>query len=303
VRIENVARLLRALTQRLVESDPSRLQAVRVLAEMAQNARLSDETAAPKAKKRNRGSARLIAAVGDPRAANGIPANTARLLHCATQLRERMSADQWRTVQRLARLHEPVPQTLEAALTILDAVLPAATALAGYAFDDMTRDDSWQFLVIGRQLERAAFIASMTHQALSLPNDDCDAVLDALLEIGNVAITYRARYQRHPELLPALDLLLLDQSNPHALSFQLAALARSLSRLRERLGFASMNDPQHLLPALQAFDLACLEDDRPGALLPSLLTDCERSVAALSDELTQRFFIHAGESLQTSVAA
>ena len=35
----------------------------------------------------------------------------------AVQLRERMSADQWRMVQRLARLHEPPPQTLEAALT------------------------------------------------------------------------------------------------------------------------------------------------------------------------------------------
>jgi hypothetical protein len=65
---------------------------------MAQNARLSDEAAAPKAKKRNHGSARLIAAVGDPQTANGIPANTARLLYCAIQLRERMSADQWRTV-------------------------------------------------------------------------------------------------------------------------------------------------------------------------------------------------------------
>ena len=35
---------------------------------------------------------------------------------------------------------------LEAALAILDQVLPACTALAGYSFDDMTRDDAWRFL-------------------------------------------------------------------------------------------------------------------------------------------------------------
>ena len=99
----------------------------------------------------------MIAAAGDPSLRNGIPANTGRLFYCATQLRDRMSVDHWRTVQRLARMHEPVPQNLEAALTILDSVIPACTALAGYAFDDMTRDDAWQFLVIGRQLERMAF--------------------------------------------------------------------------------------------------------------------------------------------------
>ena len=234
---------------------------------------------------------------------NGIPANTARLLYCAVQLRERMSGDQWRTVQRLAHAHEPAPQTFEAALAFLDTVLPATTALAGYAFDDMTRDDSWQFLMIGRQLERAAFISSVTQQALALSDENCEAVLDALLEIGNVAITYRSRYQRHPELLPVLDLLLLDESNPHSLCFQLSALAASLGRLRERLGFQPSNDPHSLLRALQGFDLSYLEADRRGAPLAALLAASERSTLALSDELTHRFFIHAGESPQASVAA
>ena len=306
-RIDDIARLLRALAQRMVEGDPSRLAAIRVLGEMAQNQRLREAAggAAPalKNKKRDTGADWLIAAVGDGSVVNGIPANTARLLYCAVQLRERMSADQWRMVQRLARLHEPPPQTLEAALTILDAVVPAATSLAGYAFDDMTRDDSWQFLMIGRQLERAAFIATVTRQALSLSDEDREAVLDALLEIGNVAITYRARYQRYPELLPVLDLLLLDDSNPHSLCFQLAALGASLGRLRERLGFQSMSDPHSLLKALQVFELACLERDRRGAPLAGLLAACERGAFALSNELTQRFFIHAGESLQTNVAA
>ncbi|HEX2931016.1 MAG TPA: alpha-E domain-containing protein, partial [Candidatus Binatia bacterium] len=221
------------------------------------------------------------------------------------QLRDRMSVDHWRTVQRLARAHEPAPQNLEAALTILDTVLPACTALAGYAFDDMTRDDAWQFLVMGRQLERMAFLSSMTTQVLALPEDDCEVVLGALLEIGNISITYRARYQRQPELLPLLDLLLLDESNPHSVCYQLAALNGQLERTKTRLGFAPLNDPRSLLEALKSFDLAYLEklDQSQGEPLSAILAACERCAYGLSDELTQRFFIHVGERPQASVAA
>jgi uncharacterized alpha-E superfamily protein len=250
----------------------------------------------------------VIAATGDPKVLNGVPANTARLLFCATQLRERMSLDHWRTVQRLAHVHEPTPQSLEASLAILDRIIPACTALAGYALDDMTRDDAWRFLVIGRDLERMAFLSSAAMQVLGLPDEDSDTVLGALLEIGNVSMTYRARYQRHPELIPVLDLLVLDESNPHSVCFQLAALYNHLNQIWAQLAFRPVNDPASLLLALREFDLVELEgphipQDKPGEPLAALLAACERCVYGLSDELTQRFFIHAGEHPQTSVAA
>ena len=142
-------------------------------------------------------------------------------------------------------------------------------------------------------------------QGFGLPEEDCDAVLGALLEIGNVGMTYRARYQRHPELLPVLDLLVLDDLNPHSICFQLAALGKQLQEVATRLGFRRINDPQSLLQALRGFDLAALEGPHilRGEPLPTLLAACESYAYGLSDELTQRFFIHAGEHPQTSVAA
>ena len=220
-RVESVGRLLRATALRLVESDPSTSAAVEVLTALCENARLGEiaPTAAHSSSRKkqkivNGGDDWLLAAVGDPRAVNGLPANTARLLYCTTQLRDRISLDNWHTVQRLAHAHEPA-QDLEAALAILDQVLPACTALAGYSFDDMTRDDAWR-LVTGRRLERMAFISSMVAQVLARPEEEREAALGALLEIGNIIITDRARYQRQPELLPVLDLLVKDESNPHA---------------------------------------------------------------------------------------
>ena len=311
-RVENVGRLLRAVGQRLAESDPAHLATLKVLTRLSDKARLREanekaSSVAPAATKSpgSLGPAWVIAATGDPKVVNGVPANTARLFSCATQLRERMSLDHWRTVQRLAHVHEPAPQSLEASLAVLDRVIPACTALTGYALDDMTRDDAWRFLVIGRDLERMAFLSSAAMQALGLPDEDSDGVLGALLEIGNVSMTYRARYQRHPELIPVLDLLVLDESNPHSVCFQSAALYNHLKQIWARLGFRPINDPASLLLALREFDLVELEDlrmsrDKP---LAALLTACEGCVYGLSDELTQRFFIHAGERPQTSVAA
>jgi len=308
-RVENVGRLLRATAQRLTESDPSHLATVKILTALADNARLRDVAAAPASgqaakKKPPLGAPEwVIAAAGDPSVLNGIPANTGRLFYCATQLRDRMSVDHWRTVQRLARA--TLAQNLEAALTILDNVIPACTALAGYAFDDMTRDDAWQFLVIGRQIERMAFLSSVTIQILGLEEEHREAVLGALLEIGNISMTYRARYQRQPELLPVLDLLLLDELNPHSICFQLAALTGQLDLIKTRLGFEPLNNPRSLLQALRGFDLSYLEDLRESEAEPlsALLAACARAAYGLSDELTQRFFVHAGERPQTSVAA
>jgi uncharacterized alpha-E superfamily protein len=169
----------------------------------------------------------------------------------------------------------------------------------------MTRDDAWRFLAIGRQLERMAFLSSAAIQVLGLPDEDCDAVLGALLEIGNVSMTYRARYQRHPELLPVVDLLVLDELNPHSVCFLLAALGNHLQQVGTRLEVRPVNDPISLLQALRGFDLAEFEDlhTTQGEPLAALLAACERCAYGLSDELTQRFFIHAGERPQTSVAA
>jgi uncharacterized circularly permuted ATP-grasp superfamily protein/uncharacterized alpha-E superfamily protein len=311
-RVENIGRLLRAMGQRLTESDPSHLATVKVLISLADHLRLRESVSAhgrtQPSKTKNTASVStesVILAAGDPSLLNSIPANTGRLFYCATQLRDRMSVDHWRTVQHLARAHEPKPQTLETALTILDAVIPACTALAGYAFDDMTRDDAWQFLVIGRQLERMAFLSSITIRILGLSEEDCEAVLGALLEIGNISMTYRARYQRQPELLPVLDLLVLDELNPHSICFQLAALNGQLELIRSRLGFKPVNDPRSLLQTLRGFDLGYLEKtcETQAEPLSALLAAYERLAYGLSDELTQRFFVHAGELPQTSVAA
>ena len=309
-RLENVARLLRSTAQRLTESDPSDLATVEVLMDLTAATQFPRTSVPLPSRRRKKKLLRytaadsVIAATGDARIGNGIAANAGRLLYCATQLRDRMSVDHWRTVQHIVRAHQPMPANLETALAILDDVIAACTALAGYALDDMTRDDSWQFLVIGRQLERISFVSSLASQILARPDDNRETVLGAVLEIGNISMTYRARYQRQPELLPVLDLLILDELNPHSLCFQLAALTRQFESIKSRLGFAAIDDPGTLLQQFRHLDLGYFDQSAAGTEpLSALLTASERLALRLSDELTQQFFVHAGERPQTSVAA
>jgi uncharacterized circularly permuted ATP-grasp superfamily protein/uncharacterized alpha-E superfamily protein len=315
-RIETIGRLLRVTAERLVESDQSRSAELGALTALCDGARLCEtltETRAHSALK-NRASRSddwLLAAVGDPLIENGIPANAARLLHCTAQLRDRIALDAWHIVQRLAREHEPGPKNIETVLAILDGVLSSCTALAGYALDDMTRDDAWRFLITGRGLERIGFLSSVISRVLARPENERDAALGGLLEIGNSVITYRARYQRQPELLAVLDLLVFDETNPRSICFQLAALSREVEAFGVRLGFWPVNDPRSVLQGARGVDLARLDNlrlpfDAPvsyGEALGKLLEDCRRCAYGLSDELSQRFFMHAGERTQASVAA
>ena len=88
----------------------------------------------------------------------GLPANLQKLERVAFTLRDRMSLDNWRTINSLVR--DPIldnDATLLDTLGWLDRTITSMMTLSGFALDGMTRDDAWRFLSIGRRLERLTF--------------------------------------------------------------------------------------------------------------------------------------------------
>ena len=55
--------------------------------------------------------------------------------------------------------------------------------------------------------------------------------LDWLLELSDCMVTYRTRYRTQSEWLPVLDLLLLDDSNPRSVLFQVKGILKSMQKL------------------------------------------------------------------------
>jgi uncharacterized alpha-E superfamily protein len=226
-----------------------------------------------------------------------------RCLHqCGYQVREHLSLDNWQALNRLPSLVSDLPHggaqgpiTQAAALAMLNNVIGACSGLAGHALDDMTRDEGWYFLMLGRHIERLAHVASMFVQFLLLPTARQDNALAWLLESASSIVTYRVRYRRMPEWLPMLHLLVFDPSNPHGIAFQLRMLQTYAGGVAPHLSLQSAEAPAQLLAGLESFELKDFDRDSlflddADMRLMKMMHDVINAMSAISDELARRFF-------------
>ena len=295
-RCDNTARLMRVTLARLIDGafDAPGKESACLMA-ICQFAGVLDYDSEPT---RDAVEARLLQALTG---GTGLSANLHQLSHIAQHLRERLSLDNWRTINRMLQdlaKWEREPPTLAETLTALDRTTANLMTMAGFALDGMTRDQGWRFLSMGRRLERMQFLCMSLQHALSLPRD---AELDWLLELADSIVTYRARYMARPEWLPLLDLLLLDTGNPRSVAFQLLGLNDYLRRLEEIYGPCGAEQLQPLLEAMNELDLE--RDLRPESeRLLALLRNLQSVSYTLSEHLSQRFFSLAGEANRQTFA-
>lgn len=251
---------------------------------------------------------RLLAALVDAEVPGSLSGILARLFWSAGQVRGRLSQENWRALKELQR-ETAALQTyaigLGDALDVLNRLLLATTSLAGFALDDMTRDDGWRFLMIARRLERLQFVADVVARVLRHPAGGDPATLEWLLELADCIITYRSRYLSAPQLIPTLDLVLCDPANPHSVLFQVQELRRDLAALGED---ALLDDIEQ---RLSHCDLSLLEESLLGARgrsdamlgLASLASAAADASRAVSDQLTLKYFAHVDDISQPTVSA
>ena len=222
-----------------------------------------------------------------------------QLARTAFNLRDRMSADNWRTLNQLAA--DPVFQrgaALPLALSWLDRAVTSMMTLSGFVLDGMTRSTGWRFLSIGRRIERLSNLCN----ALQVATQEGHAHgLDWLLDLTDSTGTYRSRYLVAPEWLPVLDLLVRDDTNPRAIAFQVKGLAEYIAKLELSHGrFAS----DVLAPAQAALrDLSALDLHPESEALAALLDQLRKCASTVSDELTLKFFSHAQSRSVLSLVA
>jgi len=229
----------------------------------------------------------------------GLSERLRQLSRVAFNLRDRMSADNWRTLNQL--IADPVFQrgsSLPLALGWLDRAVASMMTLSGFVLDGMTRGTGWRFLSLGRRIER------LSNQCIALQvatREGRSGGLDWLLELADSTVTFRSRYLVSPEWLPVLDLLLRDDTNPRSVAFQVKGLVEYIAKLERQHGrFAS----DVMVPA-QAALLALNPDDlHPESLaLAAVLDQLHSAAHRVSDELTLKFFSHADSRSVLSLVA
>ncbi|MBJ2347919.1 MULTISPECIES: circularly permuted type 2 ATP-grasp protein [Pseudomonas] len=302
-RCDDSARLLRIMLARYVDGDdPQALQSAVSLGESLML--LPEEGELPE---------RLMAAMLGDDWSFSLRSNLQRLQWAASQVRGKLSRENWQALVELQReaveLETSEPDFGEL-LDFLNRLVMSLAALSGFALDDMTRDEGWRFLMIGRRLERLQFLSASLAAFLRGEAVFDQAGLEWLLELGNSSITYRSRYLAVAQLIPVLDLLLLDEQNPHAVLFQLKLVARTLKRLNDDFGAPRDTALPELVTRLSRFDLRCLENPLFGEAslraaldgLAELLQEVADVSGQVSDRLALRHFAHVDDVSQRTVS-
>jgi uncharacterized circularly permuted ATP-grasp superfamily protein/uncharacterized alpha-E superfamily protein len=229
----------------------------------------------------------------------GLSERLKHLSRVAFNLRDRMSADHWRTLNQLSS--DPVFQravSLPVALAWLDRAVLTMTTLSGFVLDGMTRSTGWRFLSLGRRIERLSGVTA----ALQVATVEGRAhELDWLLALADSTVTYRSQYLVAPEWLPVLDLLVRDEANPRSVAFQVKGLVEYIAKLELTHGrFAGdVLAPGHA--ALSGLSPADLHPESP--TLASVLDQLQRAAHTVSEELNLKFFSHAAARSVLSLVA
>jgi uncharacterized circularly permuted ATP-grasp superfamily protein/uncharacterized alpha-E superfamily protein len=241
----------------------------------------------------------VLATLGDATGAFSLAYDLRAMERAGAGLRERLSSEQWNLLRGMPEAFESAIEAPEGALPTLPQVMPALDRLAlqlaavtGAQTDRMTRDHGWRLLTVGRLLERLQGLALRLRAFLATGAVATPAGVELLLELFDSAITFRARYQRHEDLLAVADLLVFDDSNPRAFA---GVLRRLRTELKKLPGGADAAAP--LLARLPAEGAGIHLDELRGAgdvaLAQRLLAQAEALsavAAALADEVGTRFF-------------
>jgi uncharacterized circularly permuted ATP-grasp superfamily protein/uncharacterized alpha-E superfamily protein len=262
-RAESATRLARALHRRLAESGGE-----------------TPLTAALAAHLREQG---IDAAAVAPAIADRLD----RALACAGRLRDRFSGDGWHALSRLAALAHRMGETMQPgddAARALSALLRRIAGLAGLVHENMYRSTQWQFLTMGRALERADAMAAALDR-FAAPGAP-DGGLELVVEIGDSVMTHRRRFPVGIGRETVIDLLALDEDNPRSLLYQLGELRGHIARLPGEGRDGPMSALARAILTLHT-DLAVLH---PREVDGDRLRDLRARLAQLSDLLVARYF-------------
>ena len=296
-RAEVSLRVLKVVIERMI--DAPRLDREPELLHRLLSLRLEDEVTDTSAAALRHRIMQLALDHAEP---NGVRQALEAVYRNAESTRAHLSRDAWRDVGALhaAAVWKMPPEphrALSLAGPVEDAIRHLA-AFAGASHENMTRNYAWRFLELGRRIQRAMHVTAMFRALVTQAHDSEPASLLALLHLCDSFFAYRSRYLTTPEATPAIDLLILDESNPRSLAFQVAAMEAVFDALPRLTPY---RNPEHrltlrLLTDLRTSDAAILgEADAEGrrAALDALLGQAEESLDRVADLVAKAYFAHA----------
>ncbi len=252
----------------------------------------------------------LISSLGANDGATSVGYSLRALKLAAASVRERLSQEHWNMIVRceeelFARCAAHTAKgdfSATAALRVLKTSSDYLAAITGAQTDRMTRDDGWRLLSIGRHVERLAFLAGALERAIELGTLQSGGGFEALLELFDSTITFRAQYQQSRDMAALTDLLVLDLDNPRSLAWVAHTLRGRLAKLAgSPAGVLSTLSLK--VPAPQDWDFSSDHEHASELLEPVSLLELLRTLRAsafnVSDDISTTYFTHSAGTNQS----
>jgi uncharacterized circularly permuted ATP-grasp superfamily protein/uncharacterized alpha-E superfamily protein len=302
-RADSIARLGRSVFSRL--SDPNSVESPAVVRVLMRE--LVGPTDAPD---HGPTAARELAlAMFSSRDAAALRSAARRTHALARILRDRISSDAWRILQSVhtemtafdGRIDDDGAATV---IDLLNRLVGGSLAFGGMAAESMTHGMSWRFLDMGFRVERGLSVARLIHGTLVNGSTDEPALLDAVLDVADSALTYRRRYLTRLDVTAVADLLLADESNPRSVAYQVKALDEHLGCL-PRESNHPQRSPDHqaavklrTLLRLEDMAAACQLASGRRSRLRTVTTETIELLATVAENVGRIFFTHAAVTSQ-----
>jgi uncharacterized alpha-E superfamily protein len=163
---------------------------------------------------------------------------------------------------------------------------------SGYVASTISRDAGYDFLALGRSLERADMTARLLAAAVGTPARE-DEHWVTTLRACSAHEAYLRRYQRGVDGRPVLEFLLLDRQFPRSVLHALTVGAEALDRLEpaaDRDGRSGQDSEARRLIGRVRTDLEFLSPEALGDGLPERLQSIQRGVSDVSEAVGQSYF-------------
>ena len=238
----------------------------------------------------------------DPKRGDSLPSTLGEIARIGGNVRERLSADMMLLIGQLRTAMDARPgAALPDYPVMLTECLELLSAFSGMERENLIRGSGWLFMSLGRRLERAIYLTRQMRVITRPFEVENWAYLEYLLEVADSSVTYRTRYYTTLQPLAVLDVLMMDETNPRSLEFQLEHLVDLYHKL-PRHDPADLATLQSALDRLRGIDLQAilypapgerLRRDHPLRQLDRYLADLDNLLPSWSNNLSSRYFSHA----------
>ncbi|MCA8929953.1 MAG: circularly permuted type 2 ATP-grasp protein [Alphaproteobacteria bacterium] len=204
----------------------------------------------------------------------------------ASRVHDRFSIDGWTALRDIADTASDLAPDLvpgDDTARAMTQLLYKIAALSGLVHENMFRFIDWQFLTVGRSIERTVAMADvLSHFADPAAPD---GALEVALELGDCTMTYHRRYSLGGQRDTVVDLMVFDTMNPRAILFQLEQLRGHVARLPGAEEFGLMSPLARALLKIHS-DMAVRT---PESVDSQVLADLVESLGEASDLLTTAY--------------